>query len=182
MQKPLVRDPAFLFHQNAMHDRDLARGAAEAEARDTQPDPKGVVQRHPVLRLPLFGDRDLSQCVTRGWANSQCGSFEGACLSALLSKVLVEVVEDFGPTRDPLRIILGRYTDTLHQRSNPCDFGSPELAVLEIDIVDDLADGAKRCVFEAASVEQDLEGAFVALVREFRLEHVEAQLAFFRPI
>ena len=66
---------------------------------------------------------------------------------------LVEVVEDFGATRDPLRIILGRRADTLHQGSNPCHFGSPELAVLEIDIVDDLGDGAKRGVLEAASID-----------------------------
>src|SRR6516164_11111901 len=121
MQKPLVRDPALLLDQNAMHDRDLAAGTAKAEARDTQPDPKGVVQRHPVLRLPLFRDRDLSQCVPRCWANSQVGSCERACLSALLTKVLVEVVEDFGPTRDPLCIILGRRANTLHKGSDSCD-------------------------------------------------------------
>src|SRR5262245_42586618 len=109
-------------------------------------------------------------------------SFERACLSALLPEVLVEVVEDFGPARNPLRVILGRGTDTLHKCSDTCDFGPPELAVLEVDIVDDLRDGAKRCIFEAAPIEQDLERAFVALVGEFRLEHVETQLALFRAI
>src|SRR5262249_62244598 len=69
--------------------------------------------------------------------------FEDACLSALLPKELVEVVEDFGPSRDPLRIILGRRADTLHKRSDTCNFGSPELAALEIYFVADLADGAK---------------------------------------
>src|SRR5262249_21410554 len=108
--------------------------------------------------------------------------YERACLSAPLPEVLVEVIEDFGTARDPLRIILGRCADTLHKGSDTCDFGSAELAVLEIDIVDDLADGAKRRVLEAAAIEQDLERALVALMREFRLEHVETQLAFFRPI
>jgi len=36
---------------------------------------------------------------------------------------------------------------------------------------------SKRAVLEAASIEQHLEGAFVALVREFRLENVETQFA-----
>src|SRR5262249_29434504 len=107
--------------------------------------------------------------------------YERACLSALLAKVLVEVVEDFGATRNPLRIILGRRADTLYKGSDTCNFGSAELAVLEIDIVDDLADGAKRRVLYAASLEQDLEGAFVALVREFRLEHVETQFTLLWP-
>src|SRR5262249_19350418 len=133
-------------------------------------------------RLPLFRDRDLSQCVPRCWANSQVDSFERAFLSALLPEILVEVIEHFGPTRDPLRVILGRRADTLHKRSNPCDFSSPEFAVLEIDIVDDLGDGAQRCVLEAAAIEQHLEGALVALVREFRLEHVETQFALLRSI
>src|SRR5262249_60603364 len=75
-----------------------------------------------------------------------------------------------------------RLTYSLTTVSVACAFGSPELAVLEIDLVDDLANGAKRCVLEAASLDQDLEGALVALVREFRLEHVEAQLTLFRPI
>src|SRR5215813_821686 len=135
-----------------------------------------------MLRLPLFGDRDLSQGVPRCWVISRGGSFERAGSSAFLAEILVEVVEHFGPARDPLRVILGRRADTLHKRSDACDFGSPELAVLEIDIVDDLADSAKRCILEAASLEQDLERALVALVREFRLEHVESQLAFLRPI
>src|SRR5262245_34544981 len=62
--------------------------------------------------------------------------FEDACLSALLPEVLVEVIEDFGATRNPLRIILGRRADTLYKGSDTCNFGSAELAVLEIDIVD----------------------------------------------
>src|SRR5262245_12183124 len=126
-------------------------------------------------------ERSTNVCLIR-WANSRVGSFARACLSAFLPEVLVEVVEDFSPACNPLRIIPGRGADTLHKGSDTCDFGSPELAVLEIDIVDDLGDGAKRCVLEAASVEQHLEGAFVALVGEFRLEHVETQLALLRAI
>src|SRR5262249_7093789 len=108
--------------------------------------------------------------------------YERACLSAPLPEVLVEFIEDFGTARDPLRIILGRCADTLYKGSDTCNFGSAELAVLEIDIVDDLADGAKRRVLYAASLEQDLERALVALVGEFRLEHVEAQFTLLGPI
>src|SRR2546430_1461499 len=100
----------------------------------------------------------------RAGENSRVGSFERGFLSAFLPKVLVEVVEDFAPACNPLRVIPGRGADTLDQRSDTRDFGSTELAVLEVDIVDDLRDGARRCILEAASVEQHLEGAFVALV------------------
>src|SRR5260221_8537512 len=103
-------------------------------------------------------------------------------LSPSLPEVLVEVVEHFGSPRNPLRVIAGRGADTLDQRSNPCDFGPPELAVLEVDVVDDLGNRAQRCILEAASIEQHLEGAFIAFVGEFRLEHVEAQLILLRAI
>src|SRR5262245_29041282 len=35
MQEPLFRDPTLLLDQNAMHDRDLSGGTAEAQGRDT---------------------------------------------------------------------------------------------------------------------------------------------------
>src|SRR5262245_38223487 len=63
MQEPLFRDPALLLDQNAMHDRDLPSGTAEAQRRDAKPGPERLAQRDPVLRLHLFGDQDFSQCV-----------------------------------------------------------------------------------------------------------------------
>src|SRR5262245_39156656 len=55
MQEPLVRDPALLLDQNAMHDCDLAGGTAEAQRRDPQPHPERLAHRYPVLRLPSLG-------------------------------------------------------------------------------------------------------------------------------
>src|SRR4051812_45652789 len=103
-------------------------------------------------------------------------------LSAFLLEIVVEAVEDPGASRNPFRVILGRDADAFDQRSDPCDLGAAELVVLEIDIVDDLRDGAKRRVFQCAAIEQDFERALVALVRKLGLEHVEAKLAIFRSI
>src|SRR5262245_45762083 len=100
----------------------------------------------------------------------------------VLSEVLVEVVEHFRPACKALRVIAARGANAFHQRSDTCDFAPPELAILEVDVVDDLGDGAKRGVLEPASIEQHLECAFVAFVGEFRLEHVEAQFAFLRAV
>src|SRR5439155_6491796 len=99
-------------------------------------------------------------------------------LPALFLEIFVEVVEDLGAARNPLRIFLGRDTDAFDQRPDAGDFGAAELAVLEIDVMDDFRDGAQRRVFQRASLQQHFERAFVALVRELGLEHVEAQLAF----
>src|ERR1700745_3162587 len=107
---------------------------------------------------------------------------ERRVLSAFLSEVLIKVIEHFGRACKALRVIARRGADALHQRSDTCDFGSTELAVLEVDVVDDLGDGAKRGILEAASMEQHLEGAFVALVREFSFEHVETQFALLRAV
>src|SRR5262249_23051993 len=57
-----------------------------------------------------------------------------------------------------------------------------ELAVLEIDIVNDLGDGAQRGVVHTGPCEEHFERAHVALVRHLALEHVEAQLARLRLV
>ena len=65
VQEALLRYPALLFDQDAVHDRDLSRGTAEAQRRDAQPSPQRLVQRDTVLRLPSLGDRQLSQGLPR---------------------------------------------------------------------------------------------------------------------
>src|SRR3954465_8348354 len=87
-------------------------------------------------------------------------------LSAFLLEIVVEAVEDLGASRNPFQVILGRDAYALDQRSNPCDLGAAELVILEVDIVDDLRDGAKCRVFQRAAIEQDFERALVAFVRE----------------
>ena len=74
----------------------------------------------------------------------------------------------------PLRVILRRDADTFDQRPDAGHFGAAELVVLQVDVVDDLSNGAQRGVVERGALEQHLECAFVALVGEFGLEHVEA--------
>ena len=64
----------------------------------------------------------------------------------------------------------------------PGDLGAAELVVLQVDVVDDFRDGAKRGIFQCAALEQHFERALVALVRELGLEHVEAQFARMRAI
>src|SRR5262249_31066806 len=129
--------------------------------------------------LRLAGDRELGQC-GRGWWGefSSRGSFGRGFLSAFLPEVLVEVVEDLRAPRNPFRVVLGRDADAFDQSPYAGDFGAAELAVLEIDVMDDFRDGAQRRVLQRAPLHQHLERAFVALVRELGLEHVEAQLAF----
>ena len=40
VQKTIFRDPLFLLDEDPVHHRDLARGAAEAQQRNAEPDPK----------------------------------------------------------------------------------------------------------------------------------------------
>src|SRR5262245_35505206 len=109
---------------------------------------------------------------------SRVSSFEHGFLSTFFPEVLVEVIEDLGAARNPFRVVLGRDADAFQQRPDAGDFGATELAVLEIDVMDDLRDGAQRRVLQRAPLQQHFERAFVALVGELGLEHVEAQLAF----
>src|SRR5262249_11060336 len=51
-----------------------------------------------------------------------------------------QVVEDLGAARNALRIVLGRDADAFDQRPDAGDFGAAELAVLEIDVMDDFRD------------------------------------------
>src|SRR5262249_40546463 len=95
----------------------------------------------------------------------------------LAAEIFVEIVEDLAAARDPLRVILGGDADALDQRPDARDFGAAELAVLQVDVVNDLADGAQRRVLELAALEEHLERALVALMGELGLEHVEAQFA-----
>jgi hypothetical protein len=57
-----------------------------------------------------------------------------------------------------------------------------ELAILQVYVVDDFGDRLERWVGQAGMAEQHLEAAAVALMGEFGLEHVEAQLAEARRV
>src|SRR5262249_43974603 len=77
-------------------------------------------------------------------------------LSAPLLEIFLEIVEHLGAARDAFRVVLGRDADALDQRPDARDLGAAELVVLEVDIVDDLADGAQRWVLERAALEHHL--------------------------
>src|SRR3954465_658433 len=103
-------------------------------------------------------------------------------LAALLAEGLVEVIEHGGAARDPLVVVAIGRADPGNQGANAGRLLAPELLILEVDVVHDLADGAQRRVAEAGAAQQDLERAAVALVRELGFEHVEAQLTCIRHI
>ena len=46
VQKPILRNPPLLLDQDAVHDRYLAGGAAEAEECDTRPDMHRLLHRN----------------------------------------------------------------------------------------------------------------------------------------
>ena len=48
MQEPVLADPALLLDDDAVHDRDLAGGSAEAEQRDARPDPERLAEADAV--------------------------------------------------------------------------------------------------------------------------------------
>src|SRR5499433_69667 len=132
-------------------------------------DPEPVLSQLDA-RLAVDGER--ASCADATISPQRC------LLSALPLEIFVEIVEDLGAARNPFRVVLGRDADPFDQRPDAGDFGATELAVLEIDVMDDLRDGAQRRVLQRAPLQQHFERAFVALVGELGLEHVEAQLAF----
>src|SRR5215210_8767667 len=91
--------------------------------------------------------------------------------AALLAEGLVEVVQHGTAARDPLVVLAIRRADPGNQGANAGCLLAPELLVLEVDVVHDLADGAQRRVIEAGAAQQDLECAAVALVRELGSVH-----------
>src|SRR3954447_3889062 len=103
-------------------------------------------------------------------------------LPPLLLEIFVEVVEHLGATRDAIRVILGRHADPFDQRPDAGDLRPAEFVVLQVDVVDDFRDGAQRRVFWHAALQQHLERALVALMRELGLEHVETQFGRIRAI
>src|SRR2546421_456875 len=103
-------------------------------------------------------------------------------LPTFFSEKFIEIVEHLSPSCNPLRVIRRRQRDAVDQRPDADRFVATELAVPEIDVVNDLRDSAKRGIVERNAVEQHFKCAFVALMRELGLEHVEPQLAFVRSI
>src|SRR5882757_2679296 len=62
------------------------------------------------------------------------------------------------------------------------DLRSSELAVLHVDVVDDLGKGLDSWFANQKALDQYLERALVTLVRELGFEHIEGNLAVFQPV
>ena len=91
MQEALLRHPALLLDQDAMHDRDLTGGAAEAEPRDLQPGQERLAQRDAVIELrPRLSDGELSQL---------CASLAGLNFRVVAHSTSVPIAASSGSTR-----------------------------------------------------------------------------------
>src|SRR4051794_1697893 len=106
-----------------------------------------------------------------------CGSS-----SASPAEVGVKVLEHRAAAGEALLVVAGRGADAGDQGLDPVRLEAAKLAVLEVDVVHDLGDRPERGLAKARALEQHLEGAAVALVRELGLEHVEPELAGHRHI
>src|SRR5689334_7332007 len=92
-----------------------------------------------------------------------------------LTEIGIEGIERLRAACDALVVVGGCHGDAGDQARDAGGLLAAVLGVLEIDVVDDLGDGSERCVFQAAALQQHLEGAAVALMRVLGIEHVEAQ-------
>src|SRR5215472_1219266 len=93
-----------------------------------------------------------------------------------------QIVEQPGASRQALLLLRRIGADPRDQHLQARRLLAGELAVLEIDVVDDLGDLAETRLLEPAPRQQHLEAAAVALMGELGGEHVEAQLARLRLI
>src|SRR5262245_41323203 len=104
-------------------------------------DPPAMAGFDPEPVLPQLDARLAVDGERASWADATI-SPQRCPLSALPLEIFVEVVEDLGASCNPFRVVLGRDADAFDQRPNARDFGAAELAVLEIDVMDDFCDGA----------------------------------------
>jgi hypothetical protein len=73
VQEPLLSDPAAFFDEFALHDRNLAGGAAERLQRDGEPGAYRVAERDDVTHRPRGGD--APGIGLRGLVGGHAGSF-----------------------------------------------------------------------------------------------------------
>src|SRR5687768_12370464 len=88
----------------------------------------------------------------------------------------VEVVEQRTPAIYAFAVVVVPTSDSLYQAGNSSGLRATEPLVLAIDVVNYLTNRDERLVGESETFDECLERAFLAYVREFGLEHVEAKL------
>ena len=97
--------------------------------------------------------------------------------AAAFAEILVKIVEHRSAALDPLGIVLACQAKAADQMGNAAGLFPGEFRILEVDVVNDLADRGERRIVQTGLGQQDFERAAVALVGVLGLEHVETQLA-----
>src|SRR5437762_314730 len=88
-----------------------------------------------------------------------------------------------GEARREARVVVAlRRAQADDRRGHAGRFLPIELGLLQIDVVHDLRDGGYARLANAEALDEHLERTVLALVREFRVEHVETDLARFRLV
>src|SRR5258708_3623043 len=153
MKKLCLADPAFLVDQNAVHHRDLTRRPAEGEERDPQPGWQRSANRQ--FRLENGGGRPPPRPSRLGRSQRP---------PERLPKIIIEVIENRATSRNPLIVSALWARDTRDHRLDTACLLAAKLAVLEVDVVDDLADGGERRIGKISPCKEDLEAATVAFM------------------
>src|SRR3546814_2842406 len=88
-------------------------------------------------------------------------------------KISVEMVEGGGGARDPFEIVLARRADAIEHCAQSGCLGPVELAVGNVELVDQLADRGQCRIIEAGAQHQRLEAAAILLMGELGIGHVD---------
>ncbi len=97
--------------------------------------------------------------------------------SAPLPERCVEIVEEGESALESVLIIRAVQNDTEDDLLDPESVGAREFPVLEVDVVDDFCDLAKRGVRGSNGANERFKCAGLSLVREVSADHVEPQFA-----
>src|SRR6202008_435756 len=101
-----------------------------------------------------------------------------AQFAALFSlEIFVQVSENGIATTQPDLVVLVSHSNSGNQPLDSKGLLTLKLRVLEIDVMYDFCYWSKGGIIHCCALDQNFQSAVVALVREFRLEHIEAQLA-----
>src|SRR5438552_14568734 len=100
-------------------------------------------------------------------------------LLALLLVVNINVLQNCCGAREAIAVVVMRHGDAGDHHGHPRHFRAIEFRLFQIDVVNDLGDGAHGRIVDAQALDQHLERAAVALVREFGIERVEADFVRF---
>src|SRR5438552_8442266 len=86
---------------------------------------------------------------------------------------LIKLVEELRGAGDALLVVAVREGDAADQRGDAGGLLAAEGIFLQVDVVDDLADGTDAFVGDAEAVAEDLKGAAGGVVGEVATLHVE---------